>query len=68
MDRLLGSQGRADTATAVITEKVTNLEKWRDEQMNSRSQVAVGIKLAVASAVASPIILVIIHFIITRHS
>lgn len=67
VDRLLNSQGRADTAAAVLSEKVTNLEKWRDEQMNNHSQVAIGIKLAVASAVVSPLVMLTIH-LLTRHS
>ncbi len=66
VDRLLGSQGKTETVAAVLGEKVGNLEKWRDEQMNNHSQVAVGIKLAVASAVASPIVMLAIH-LFTRH-
>jgi hypothetical protein len=67
VDRVLGTQGRTATDVAVQDEKIKNLEKWRDEQMSNRSQFAVGMKIAVASAIGSPLVMLGIH-LFTRHA
>ena len=67
VDRLLGSQGRTETAAAVIDERVKNLEKWRDELMSVRAQSSMGIRFAIIGSIAGPVLMLTIH-LLTMHA
>lgn len=63
IDRVLVDIGTHNVSVAVLATEIDAIKKWQADQDASRSQVSLGVKSAIASAVASPIVMLGISFL-----